>query len=449
ACTIMISSYDKKSDKISHISANACLTPLCSVDGKHVITIEGIGNVKNPHPVQERIALMNGSQCGFCTPGVIMSLYSLLRNNPNPSEEEVEECFDGNLCRCTGYRPILDAAKTFANNMEIDGPYENHKPQENGGCGKADCCKLNNVDTNFDHNFTQIKFKQYDATQELIFPPTLMKCELKPLHFHSSKTKWFRPVDLNQLLFLKSEYPNATLVSGNTRISIEKKSLNLHREILIYMGDVPELKSWEFKDDGLYLGANMSIYQANKVLKEACNHYKPHQIQIFEALLENLKRFATNQIRQVSTLGGNIIANMSNSDLIPFILSSKSIFSLTSLQSTLPKSRSIPSVSFWMGYKQDCLESSEILEKIFIPCSKQDQYIRTYKQSKRHYGDTAIVNAALSVTLDDNACVEEAVFAFGGVNEAVVRAPKSENFISGKKWGDENVLKELLKILCE
>ncbi|CAG8737547.1 19736_t:CDS:2, partial [Racocetra fulgida] len=284
--------------------------------------------------------------------------------------------------------------------MEVDGPYENHKPQE-------------------------IKFKQYDATQELIFPPALMKCELKPLNFYSSKTKWFRPVDLNQLLFLKSEYPNATLVSGNTRIGIEKKFLNLHHEILIYIGDIPELKSWEFKDDGLYLGANMSISQAKKVLKEACNHYKPHQSQIFEALLENLKRFATNQIRQVSTLGGNIIANISNSDLIPFILSSKSIFYLTSLQSTSPRSRPIPSVSFWTGYKQDCRESSEILEKIFIPCSKQGQYFRTYKQSKRHYGDTAIVNAA------------------------VVRAPKSENFISGKKWGDENVLKQLLKILCE
>lgn len=97
---------------------NACLAPLCSMDGRHVITIEGIGTSKNPHPVQERIARMHGSQCGFCTPGIAMSLYALLRNNPTPTEEEIEETFDGNLCRCTGYRPILDAAKTVcvANN---------------------------------------------------------------------------------------------------------------------------------------------------------------------------------------------------------------------------------------------------------------------------------------------------------------------------------------------
>ncbi|CAG8438485.1 13497_t:CDS:10 [Dentiscutata heterogama] len=454
SCTIMISSYDRTLDKISHISANACLTPLCSVDGKHVITIEGIGNVKNPHPIQERLALLHGSQCGFCTPGFVMSLYSLLRNNPNPSEEEAEACFDGNLCRCTGYRPILDAAKTFANNscVETDGLDENHEPQENLGCGKADCCKLKNIDnadTTFNHNFSQINFKKYDSTQELIFPPSLMKYVPEPLHFSSNKTKWFRPVNLNQLLSLKAEYPNAVLVSGNTRIGIETKFENIKYDVRIYVGDIPELKSWEFKEDGLILGANMTISHVQTVLKEACNYYKPHQIQTFEALSESLKRLATNQIRNISTLAGNIIANSSTSDLIPLILSSKSIFSLSSIQSTSIKSRPIPSISFWTGYNQDCRESSEILEKIYIPCSNHGQYVRAYKQSKRHYGDRAIVNAGLSISLDHNAHVQEACFAFGGMSGAVVRAPNSENFIVGKKWGEEDVLKQLNEILCE
>ncbi|KAF0560333.1 putative xanthine dehydrogenase [Gigaspora margarita] len=419
ACTIMISSYDKKSDKISHISTNACLTPLCSIDGKHVVTIEGIGNVKNPHPIQERLALLHGSQCGFCTPGVVMSLYSLLRNNPNPSEEEAEGCFDGNLCRCTGYRPILDAAKTFANNtcVENNRPYE---PQENVGCGKADCCKLNNVDTTFNHNFSQINFKKYDPTQELIFPPSLMKYVPEPLHFYGSKTKWFRPVNLNQLLSLKSKYPNATLVSGNTRIGIEIKFENIKHDIQIYVGDIPELKSWEFKDDGLSLGANMTIFQVQTVLKEACNHYKSHQIQIFKALSENLERFATTQVRNSSTLAGNIITNSSTSDLIPLLLSSK-----------------------------NCRENFEILEKIFIPCFNYGQYVRAYKQSKRYDADNAIANAGLSVSLDDNAHVQEASFSFGGMSGVVIRAPKSESFILGKKWSDEDVLKQLIEILCE
>src|ERR1700742_3843494 len=114
ACTVVVSQYNPTTKKIYHASVNACLAPLVSVDGKHVITIEGIGNSKRPHPAQERIAKGNGSQCGFCTPGIVMSLYALLRNHPEPSEEDVEEAFDGNLCRCTGYRPLLDAAQSFS-----------------------------------------------------------------------------------------------------------------------------------------------------------------------------------------------------------------------------------------------------------------------------------------------------------------------------------------------
>ena len=94
---------------------NACISLVCSVDGMAITTVEGIGSTaKRIHPVQERIAKAHGSQCGFCTPGIVMSMYTLLRNNPAPSEADIESVFDGNLCRCTGYRPILAGYKTFA-----------------------------------------------------------------------------------------------------------------------------------------------------------------------------------------------------------------------------------------------------------------------------------------------------------------------------------------------
>ncbi|KAJ1903315.1 hypothetical protein LPJ81_003125, partial [Coemansia sp. IMI 209127] len=152
ACTVMVSRYDAVEASIIHTSVNACLCPLYTVDGKHVITVEGLGTAKNPHPVQERIALLHGSQCGFCTPGFVMSLYTLLRNNPTPNEREIEECFDGNLCRCTGYRPILDAAKTFADQAWKRGTTVNQdgsvRAKEadgsagEGGCGIDGCCRL-------------------------------------------------------------------------------------------------------------------------------------------------------------------------------------------------------------------------------------------------------------------------------------------------------------------
>lgn len=98
ACTVMISQYDKEHDKIIHYSINACLAPLCSVDGLAVTTVEGIGSINTVlHPAQERIAKSHGSQCGFCTPGFVMSMYTLLRNNPSPTEKEIEQCFEGKL----------------------------------------------------------------------------------------------------------------------------------------------------------------------------------------------------------------------------------------------------------------------------------------------------------------------------------------------------------------
>ena len=108
ACTVMVSQTDPVTLKVEHRSLNACLAPLCSLDSAHVLTVEGIAAVrkadgtKGAHPVQERIAKFHGSQCGFCTPGIVMSLYTLLRNNPKPTLHDIEESFDGNLCRCTG-----------------------------------------------------------------------------------------------------------------------------------------------------------------------------------------------------------------------------------------------------------------------------------------------------------------------------------------------------------
>ncbi|RIB27564.1 putative xanthine dehydrogenase HxA [Gigaspora rosea] len=310
-----------------------------------------------------------------------------------------------NLCRCTGYRPILDAAKTLAN------PSKNCDATENLGCDRADYCKLF-----FDLKFPQIKFKEYDVTQELIFPPSLMKYIPEPLYFSGRKSKWFRPVSLNKLLYLKSRYPYAKLVSGNTEVGIETKFKKLRYNVQIFVGDIPELKTWEFKDDVLLIGAYISLSIFQEILQDALEHYEPHQTQIFKSLLENLP-----------TSAGNIITGSPISDLNPILLSSKMLFYLSSLESSsmVATDRVIPSESFWTGHRQNCCEETEILEKIFIAAKRRDD-------------DIAIVNAGLSVLLDDNNQVKEAAFAFGGMCWVTVRAPESENFVLGKKWGDQN-----------
>ncbi|KAG4440065.1 hypothetical protein IFR05_004458 [Cadophora sp. M221] len=178
ACTVVLQVLDSTAEqkgRVKHLAVNACLFPLVGVVGKHVITVEGIGSLDNPHPLQERMAKLHGSQCGFCTPGIVMSLYALIRNSYNPitdeyhlsaSDIELEGHLDGNLCRCTGYKPILEAAKTFitedlkgkiaysCNEIEIspkDGtkeiPYRSESNldgplRSNGSCGRpGGCCR--------------------------------------------------------------------------------------------------------------------------------------------------------------------------------------------------------------------------------------------------------------------------------------------------------------------
>uniref|UniRef100_A0A673TAA5 FAD-binding PCMH-type domain-containing protein n=1 Tax=Suricata suricatta TaxID=37032 RepID=A0A673TAA5_SURSU len=151
-----------------HFSANACLAPICSLHHVAVTTVEGIGSTKSRlHPVQERIAKSHGSQCGFCTPGIVMSMYTLLRNQPEPTMEEIEDAFQGNLCRCTGYRPILQGFRTFA--------------RDGGCCGGSgenlNCClnqKEDHTVTLSPSLFNPEEFMPLDPTQEPIFPPELL-----------------------------------------------------------------------------------------------------------------------------------------------------------------------------------------------------------------------------------------------------------------------------------
>ncbi|KAJ1672516.1 hypothetical protein EV182_007023, partial [Spiromyces aspiralis] len=301
ACTVMVSHYDVVQDKVVHNPVNACLAPLCSMDGKHIITTEGIGKAAKPHPVQERLALLHGSQCGFCTPGFVMSLYTLLRNNPNPSEHEIEDCFDGNLCRCTGYRPILDAAKTFSDEAWkraaggsvcgrgadcCQNQKDSHNPPaaDGGCCGgskkKGDgCCggspnKSCSLSSAQDLPFSEKKklevisqFKPYDPSQDLIFPPQLVRYAKArtaedagslpprlPLRFAGTSSSWckqfFRPLTFDHLVKLRHQYPESRLIGGNTEVGVEIRLKKAKYPVQIYVGDIPELRIIEEASDG-------------------------------------------------------------------------------------------------------------------------------------------------------------------------------------------------------
>uniref|UniRef100_A0A8D0L1Z4 Aldehyde oxidase n=1 Tax=Sphenodon punctatus TaxID=8508 RepID=A0A8D0L1Z4_SPHPU len=170
ACTVMLSRYEPVSKKIlRHCSANACLIPICSLHCTAVTTVEGIGSTKTRvHPVQERLAKCHGSQCGFCTPGMVMSIYALLRNHPEPTLEQITEALAGNLCRFTGYRPIIDGCKTFCKEPFCC------QNKEIGNCCLEQEEKLLLFSNQEEKLFSAEEFQPLDPTQELIFPPELL-----------------------------------------------------------------------------------------------------------------------------------------------------------------------------------------------------------------------------------------------------------------------------------
>lgn len=448
ACTVVVSQYNPTTKKIYHASVNACLAPLVSVDGKHVITIEGIGNTKRPHPTQERIAKGNGSQCGFCTPGIVMSLYALLRNDSSPSEHDVEEAFDGNLCRCTGYRPILDAAQTFSAEKSCS------KAKANGGGGccmeKGDgnesggCCKDGFKDDQPIKRFTPPGFIEYNPDTELIFPPALKKHEFKPLAFGNKRKRWYRPTTLNQLLEIKSVYPSAKIIGGSTETQIEIKFKGLQYATSVFVGDIAELRQFSFKDDHLEIGGNVILTDLEAIALQAVEHYGPVRGQVFTAIHKQLKYFAGRQIRNVGTPAGNLATASPISDLNPVFVASNAILVAKSLE----KETEIPMSQFFKGYRTTALPPDAIIASIRIPvANEKGEFFRAYKQSKRKDDDIAIVNAALRISLSDLHIVESADLVYGGMAPTTIAAKKAGAYLLGKKLTDPATLEGTMNAL--
>lgn len=448
ACTVVVSQYNPTTKKIYHASVNACLAPLVSVDGKHVITIEGIGNTKRPHPTQERIAKGNGSQCGFCTPGIVMSLYALLRNDSSPSEHDVEEAFDGNLCRCTGYRPILDAAQSFSAEKSCGMA----KANGGGGCcmekgdGKdsGGCCKDGFKDDQPIKRFTPPGFIEYNPDTELIFPPALKKHEFKPLAFGNKRKRWYRPTTLEQLLEIKSVYPSAKIIGGSTETQIEIKFKGLQYAASVFVGDIAELRQFSFKDDHLEIGGNVILTDLEAIALQAVEHYGPVRGQVFTAIHKQLKYFAGRQIRNVGTPAGNLATASPISDLNPVFVASNAILVAKSLE----KETEIPMSQFFKGYRTTALPPDAIIASIRIPvASEKGEFFRAYKQSKRKDDDIAIVNAALRISLNDSHVVKSADLIYGGMAPTTIAAKKAGAYLLGKKLTDPATLEGTMNAL--
>ncbi|XP_008301642.1 xanthine dehydrogenase/oxidase isoform X1 [Stegastes partitus] len=449
ACTVMLSRYDPASEQLLHYAVNACLAPVCSLHLVAVTTVEGIGSVaRKLHPVQERLARSHGSQCGFCSPGIVMSMYALLRNRPTPRMADVEEAFQGNLCRCTGYRPILEGFKTFT----VEGACCGGRGRENGCCltnGSA-ADKTSDDVSEAPPLFSAADFMPLDPTQEVIFPPELMTLSKgqrsQSLCFRGDRSTWLQPDSLDEFLRLKWKHPNARVVVGNTEVGIEVKFKNTVYPIILSPTFISELNAVTHTEDGIVFGAACTLSHMGAVLRQAADALPPHRTEVFLAILEQLRWFAGQQIRNVAAVGGNIMTASPISDLNPVFMAAGCRLTLMDKDG----SRVVQmDDGFFTSYRRTILRPQEVLLSVHIPYSKKNQFVSAFKQSPRREDDISIVTAAMSVTFTAGMnVVEDLRLSYGGMAATTVLAKQTASRLLGRPWGEE-LLQDACSSLAE
>jgi xanthine dehydrogenase small subunit len=395
ACTVVLA--ERCPDKsIKYTAIDSCLVFLPMIHGKQLITVENLSQRKNGnvllHPVQEAMVNSFGSQCGYCTPGFIMSLFALYKNHHNPSREIIEDALSGNLCRCTGYQSILEAA------------------------GKA--CSNKGED-----HFTE----KADLTSKIL---KMMNADKTAIFIDTGKQIYFHPFTLDDALMIRKNYKNAIVINGATDIALRQTKRNeLFTEILDLSG-VEELKIYNEEENGFYFGAGMSLEKIKKLSEN-----------IFSALYNILKVFGSLQIRNFATIGGNVGSASPIGDTLPLLFAYKAKIILQNSKDE----REVDIEDFIKGYRKTDLKEDELITSVFIPKPGKNVVVKSFKISKRKDLDISTVSLSCRLVLEKEK-VEEIILAFGGMAETTKRAKKTEEYLTGKEWSRKTI-EEAMKIL--
>uniref|UniRef100_A0A8D1TXS8 Aldehyde oxidase 1 n=1 Tax=Sus scrofa TaxID=9823 RepID=A0A8D1TXS8_PIG len=385
----------------------------------------------------ERIAKCHGTQCGFCTPGMVMSIYTLLRNHPEPTLSQLTEALGGNLCRCTGYRPIIDACKTFC---------------KTSGCcqGKENevCCLdqgINGLPEFEEGNetshklFSEEEFLPLDPTQELIFPPELVTmAEKQPQRtriFGGDRMTWISPVTLKELLEAKVKYPQAPVVMGNTSVGPDVKFKGIFHPVVISPDSIEEMSIVNYTDNGLTLGAALSLAQVKDILAKVIRKLPEEKTQTFHALWKHLGTLAGAQIRNMSSLGGHIVSRHLDSDLNPLLAVGNCTLNLQSKEGK----RQIPlNEQFLKKCPSASLKPEEILISVNIPYSRKWEFVSAFRQAQRQQNALAMVNSGMRVFFGEgDGVIRELAIAYGGVGPTTICAKNSCQELIGRPWNEE------------
>lgn len=385
ACTVVVASVvaDAQGEKYLHYeSINSCITFVGSLHGKQLISVECLSDNGDLHPVQQVMVDEHGSQCGFCTPGFIMSLFSMYQQPESESvlQEKIDQTLGGNLCRCTGYRPIIKAANK-ALNHRIE-----HPP------GNTDESKI---------------IAELDTINATV---------VSDAGFH-------QPTTLAALAELYAHNPHMRLLAGGTDLALEVTQQLKNLPHIIHVGRITELCTIECHEDHLVLGAAVTITQCLDILTE---HLAPAK--------EMLLRFGSDQVRNQATIGGNIGSASPIGDLPPLLLALDAKLTLQCGQNI----RTLPLQDYYLGYRQTCLATGEFIRDVHIPLPCPSDLLAVHKVSKRTEDDISSVCLALHLVREGGKTLR-AKMAFGGMAATPVRATNAELALIDRSFNDAAV----------
>ena len=397
ACTVVIGELAEAGETgavrgLALKTVNACIQFLPTLDGKALFTVEYLKamNAEQLHPVQQAMVDCHGSQCGFCTPGFVMSLWSTYERHPagtaRPTRQQLADELSGNLCRCTGYRPILDAGQRM-----------------------------------FD-----LPVVALDTAPVIEALRTLRSSGTFSYAAPTSPDRFFAPRTLTELATLRAAMPQAQLLAGSTDVGLWVNKQFRPLGDIVYVGEVAEMKRITETGEAngeLYIGAGASLEAAFAALAK----HAP-------ALIDVWLRFASPPIRNAGTMGGNVANGSPIGDSAPVLMALDAQIELRHGERT----RRMPLTDFYVGYMKNQLEPGEFVQGLAVPLAAFERTLRAYKISKRFDCDISALCAGFAIQLDGGT-VREVRLAYGGMAATVKRARQAEAALVGEEWSQSRV----------
>ena len=384
ACTVLVGRL--LNGDLVYESVNSCIRFTGSLDGCHVVTIEALsGDDGALHPVQQAMVDFHGSQCGFCTPGFVMSLYGLWMQDPNPSTAMIEKALQGNLCRCTGYEAIIRAAKAASSSdRKKDRLYRERN---------------------------QVK-KQLAAINDG-----------KRVEIGEGKDALIIPASADDLADILAQNPKATIVAGSTDVGLWVTKFMRDITPAVFIGNLAELQTITEKKDKLVIGAGVTYSQAY-----------PYIAKNFPQMVELWDRIGGEQVRNMGTIGGNVANGSPIGDTPPPLIALGASVILRKGKSR----RSVPIEKFFVAYGKQDREPGDFVESVEIPYLPDGDVLAVYKVTKRLDEDITAVCGAFRLSLESGK-VASICLAFGGMAATPKRASHAEAALLGKEWNEKNV----------